>query len=56
MDPGNRSVVVYFLEPHSGGPARYGVGRVYTEPGKVPSTAVQGVEIDFAEAFAALTP
>ena len=55
VDPGNRSVVVYPLEPPAQGPARYGSGRVYAEPGKVLSAAVLGVEVDFAEAFASLS-
>jgi Uma2 family endonuclease len=63
VDPGNRSVVVYVQETEAGGAAarprgsapRYGTGRVHAALGKIACTAVEGVEVDFAEAFAPLS-
>lgn len=52
VDPGNRSVVVYLLERGPDGKSRFSDGRVYAEPQRVRCTAVDGVEIDFVEAFA----
>ncbi len=54
VDPGNRSLVVYRLEPGAGGARRYGVGRVHADPRRVACTSVEGVEIDFPQVFGAL--
>jgi Uma2 family endonuclease len=52
IDPGARSLVVYVLERDASGRLRFGDGVVYENPQVITCSAVEGLEIDMAEAFA----